>query len=348
MLRRTCLGLTVVLWTLATILLPTLPPTTHAAGGQAVGYYDMGAGQGTSILLPPILAAGGTPVFLNSLSALELASVDVLFVTNSDNDSFGAEYTGALGDIDSAVQNGLVLVVHDRRVTGANNQLPGGAGISFTRQLHNDIDIDNNSVINAGAFGRFDNTSLDNGLFSAHGYASTATLPTGATCYLIFAGLGDNCVAFSYPRGNGLVFYSSIPLDFFLTGFGSSPFRENLIEVYAPNVTEGAINGSFAPTSRVLRVPNNGEVTIYATAPVIVYENPGGNPVRVESGTELRLPFDYDGNGFDTYLLSKAYTYAGQLWIEMFIGGNHYVYILADDVSITRGQLPEDPVEWEG
>lgn len=322
----------------------SLRPTQ--AAGSTIGYYDILAGFGTSSLLGPILATGGTPVSINTLSPTELDSVDVLFAVNSSNASYGAEYTTALPDIDTAIQDGLIFVLHDMRVTEAASQLPGGSGISFTRQLTNDVDVLNASVGDSGPYGSLDNDDLDNGDQSAHGYADRSTLPAGATCYLIMGGAPSQCVSFSYPYGDGLVYYSTIPLPFFLAGFGDELFRNTLLNIYAPNITYGAIVGNFGPTSVVLRAQNNGEVTVYASAPVMVYEQPGGNPVRVSSGSELFLPHDADGSGFDTHLLNKAYTYDGELWLQIFIGGDHYVFIRAADVNITRGQLPESPTEW--
>lgn len=330
---------------LAVLPLVSAPHPTRAAG-STIGYYDIQAGFGTSSLLGPILATGGTPFSINTLSADELASLQVLFATNASNTGYGTEYTTALPTLATAIQNGLVFVLHDQFVGGASAHLPGGAGISFTRQFGNDVDILAASVADTGPYGSLTNDSLDNGNNSVHGYALTSTLPAGAVCYLIVGGAPNQCVAFSYPYGAGLVYYASIPLSFFLAGFGDALFREPLLNVYAPNVTYGAIVGNFGPTSVVLRAQNNGEVTVFASAPVMVYETPGGNPVRISSGSELFLPYDADGNGFDTHLLNKAYTYNGELWLQIFIGGDYYVFIRAADVNITRGQLPDTPAEW--
>ncbi len=331
------------------VLAPATAPST--AAGPIVGYYELTNQEGQAFQVPPIVAAGGTPVLLTNVSAAELGGINVLLADNRSNDEFGAEWVANVAAIDAAIQAGMTLVVHDFYVTSAASDIPGAGGITFTRTFtnHDIIDINIASIVSNGPAGILDDTSLDGGNSSSHGFATIATLPPGSTCYLIRDGFPDHCVAFSYPYGSGVVYYSSIPLAFYLEGSGTNPPRDNFTTVYAPNVIAGAINGSFGGGSSVVGPagpPNNGEVTISTSRPVIAYETPGGNPVRPTGGSELFLPQDWDGNGFDTHLLNRAYTFNGELWLQIFIGGNSYVFVRASDVDITRGQLPSEPAEW--
>lgn len=338
-----------IIFAIVLALLPILAsPTTHdaEAAGPNVGYYEVQAGQGVGTMVSSIVGGGGNPIFLTDLSPTEFATIDVLYAFNASNSAYQTEWLNALADIDTAVQGGLILVFHDNRVTDANTALPGGNAISFTQSFQDNIDFTRSSVLNGGNAGAMSSSDMDGGGSSMHGYATTATLPAGSTCYVIVEGNAGQCVAFSYPYGSGIVYYATIPLGAFVAGLGSDPARTTFANIYGPNVVEGAIAGDFMGGGPILNPRNNGEVTVRATNPVMVYENPGGNPVRIDGGSELFLPFDQDGNGFDSYLLSQAYTYNGELWLEIFIGGSRYVYIRAADVQITRGQLSDEPVEW--
>ncbi|MHC4407051.1 MAG: hypothetical protein ACYTG0_46150, partial [Planctomycetota bacterium] len=57
-----------------------------------------------------------------------------------------------------------------------------------------------------------------------------------ATVSILSAGPDPlNVAAFSYPLGTGFVYYSTIPLDRFLAGFGNNPPRDEFTTIYAPN-----------------------------------------------------------------------------------------------------------------
>ncbi len=114
----------------------------------------------------------------------------------------------------------------------------------FTRDLATNIDILNNStLVTNGPGGIINNTNLDNGNYSNHGFADLATLPLGADA--IFSnGTADHVVDFFYPFGQGWVYYSTIPLDFYLLGSGNNPPADNFRNIYAPN--EAAFQASLA------------------------------------------------------------------------------------------------------
>ena len=85
------------------------------------------------------------------------------------------------------------------------------------------------TLLTHGPGGAIMNSTLDGGNSSDHGYADISTLPSGAVPILDNANV-NRAVAFSYQDGGGQVYYSSIPLDYYLGG-GTAFSR-----IYAPNV----------------------------------------------------------------------------------------------------------------
>jgi hypothetical protein len=223
----------------------TVIATPGAAGtalaASQVGFYDMAVGSGQAYQVPPVVTAGGNPIQLFDPDAAALSGLNVLWVHNPDF-SFGAEYLARLPDITAAVQNGLILVIHDRTVFDAQTLLPGGAGIAMVNDFSEGADInirDASTVVTAG----LDNLSLDGGSLSNHGFALENTLPARSKL-LLTATANDHLVTFCYPLGRGAVIYSSIPLDFYLQLPGFPPAA--LAETYAPNVVKYAIAGACA------------------------------------------------------------------------------------------------------
>jgi len=230
---------------LAGIALLACAFSTEAAN---VGYYDMCAGQGNATQVASILAAGEVPVLLTDLSAADLAGIDVLYVQNCDNGGYGPEYVGRVPDIEAAVAAGMVLIIHDRFVTPAETILPGGAGFNIIRDFSDDrnIDIlDNTTLVTNGPGGILDDTSLDNGTSSSHGFAVAGSLPGDST--LIFSRTNPDeivTMCYAFEGGGGAVIYSTIPLDYYLAGFGYNPPRQNFAEIYAPNVVAYGASGA--------------------------------------------------------------------------------------------------------
>lgn len=204
-----------------------------------VGYYDLGAAQGAYPQLAPIQAAGHTGVCLFDLTAQNLSGIDVLFAQNPSNSGYAEEYTNNLDAIRQAVMGGMTLVFHDRAVTNHTaSLLPGGAGIAFARDTvsaaANNINIaTSGTLVTDGPGGVLDNSSLDGGGSSSHGYADESSLPAGAV-NILSRPTSTEVVTFAYPYGAGWVVYSTIPLDYFLDGNDPAAFRD----IYAPNVVE--------------------------------------------------------------------------------------------------------------
>lgn len=200
-----------------------------------VGYYEMCSGHGMSWQVPPITTAGQTPVQLFDLRSSDLAGLDVVFVTNCNNGGYSSEYVSRLSDIQAAVAGGLVLVIHDRYVDGAEGILPGGGGFTIVRDFSDGarVDVlDATTLVTNGPGGVVGNATLDGGVYSTHGYALAGSLP-GAARSILSRTNGAEVVTFSYAYGSGSVIYSTIPLDFYL----GNPFEKPSFNlVYAPNV----------------------------------------------------------------------------------------------------------------
>jgi Ca2+-binding RTX toxin-like protein len=196
-----------------------------------VGYYDMDLGQGNSSQVAAINTLGFNAVNLTDLTAADLNGINVLLVQNPSNSNYGTEFLSRLSEVQQAVANGLVLIIHDRYVDNAESILPGVNGDFIFRNLGSDINVlDNNTLLTQGSLGTVTNSNLDGGSFSYHGYADVSALPTGSQTILTTDNSAQ-AVTFAYSYGKGYVVYSSIPLDFYLSG--SSPVA--LGSIYAPN-----------------------------------------------------------------------------------------------------------------
>jgi large repetitive protein len=241
-----------------------------------VGYYDMVAGQGVPSQASPITAAGHTAVLLTDLTAADLAGIDILFVQNPDNAGYGAEYLSRLTSIQTAVANGLTLVLHDRYVDPAESILPGGAGFNIVRDFTDpaSIDvIDDGTLVTHGPAGVVTDTTLDNGTNSSHGFALSGSLPADARLIL---GTGDHThvVTFSYRFGAGNVVYSSIPLDFYLANKTTNP---SFASIYAPNVVAYAADLlNVAPTAGAGALSTAEDAT---AAGRLTATDPNGDPL---------------------------------------------------------------------
>mgnify|MGYP003572132280 CR=1 FL=1 len=301
---------------------------SSAAFAANVGYYDMDLETGNADQIPPITAAGHTPVDMPDLTPAALAAIDILFVQNPDNNAYGAEYVAALADIEAAVSAGLVLVMHDRFVTDAETILPAGAGFDIIRDDVTDTDdidiLNDTTTVTDGPGGLLTDTSLDGGNLSSHGFAVIGSLPEGGM-FILSRPDQSQIVTFSYAFGTGGVIYSSIPLDFYLGGAGNNPPADNMRDIYAVNVLAYASEGNFASDGiarfHVTKIFSDGstdDVDVNLTCTTGIPLSPaatiaGGDPVGVtfvmtlvEEGancevTETNVPAGYTAilNGGD-------------------------------------------------
>jgi hypothetical protein len=205
-------------------------------------------------------------VALTGLDPTDLSAIDVLWILNGNNDAYNSEITSNLASLLAFVETGGVLSMHDRRVEGADTILPGAGATVFVRDVDAGGDDRNIDIVNGGTTvtngpgGVLNDSSLDNGNFSQHGYAMLATLPVGGMP--IFSRMDPaEIVDFYYPFGAGFVYYSSIPLDFYLAGAGPDPPRDNLRFIYAPNelAFQAELAGAAPP------IPEPGTLLLFGT-----------------------------------------------------------------------------------
>ena len=203
----------------------------------SIGYYSMSNGRGLSKQVAPIEEGGHTAVKMTTLSETELASVDILWAINPSNSSHGNEFKNAIDRIKERVDEGMILVIHDRQVGNAENILFGEEPADIVRKFTNSraIDVvDENTVVGEGPGGLLTDSSIDGGNSSNHGYTKRETLPEDSLALLTTSD-EDEVVDFAYKYGQGAVIYSSIPLDFYLGGY-----MANFKDIYAPNILQFA------------------------------------------------------------------------------------------------------------
>lgn len=209
-----------------------------------IGYYEISAGQGQAYQVAAITQTGNTPVLMTSLSPAALAGINALYVLGSSNGAYPASWTAALPDIQVAALAGLKVAIFDRATDPANNtagNMPGLSGVTFVRDTTPSVDpVANGNPIVNGPFGVIGATTLDGGNSSAHGYGTSATLPAGAVP-ILNDGNATNVQMFSYPIGAGTVYYSSVPMDFYING-GNDPPRTAMLNILLRN-TLAAIAG---------------------------------------------------------------------------------------------------------
>jgi hypothetical protein len=219
-----------------------LSPSLEA--GISVGYFT---DFNTSDTGPaaPIAANGFTPVQITDITTFNLNTISILLIDGLQNTAPSAALLGQATALSNWVAGGGVIAFHDRNVClhPPCMPVPGGAGITFTFLTGVNIDVETSTtLVTNGPFGIIGNTTLDGGNFSDHGFSPLATLPAGAVG-ILNNGTPGNEVAYSYRFGLGRVYYSTIPLDFYLDGGTPDAFRT----IYAPNMI--LYLASFATTT---------------------------------------------------------------------------------------------------
>ena len=304
---------------------------TAEANGVVVGVYDI-AVEGIPIIdvSSALVAAGATVVEVETPDAATLAGLDIFVVFNSNNDPWTQEWIDNLAAIDAAVANGLILVIHDRYVDSVAGLIPGAAGATITRDFANDADVDvvaTNTVTN-GPAGIIDDTTLDGGSSSTHGYVDMNTVPASAFAILSIGGNPSQGVLVQWAYGAGRVLYSSIPLDYYLEGRGNIAA---FTTIYYPNLIAYLLGVAATLDGIVVSVPNIGAFLISVNDPQPVYDSPNGENVKI-NGMGLWLPADADGNGFDTYVVTESRVVDGVQWLAFFLGSAEYGWIQAVNV----------------
>jgi len=211
--------------------------SVNAASAQ-VGYFSDNPGAYPNLVNAIGIAGQGAGVQLNDLTAGDLAGIRVLEILNSNNGGYPAQVTNNLAAISNFVAAGGVLSFSDRGI-GNNTQavIPGAGGINFVRDFSDDATINvinNSTLVTNGPGGVLVSGSLSGGTSSSHGYVIAASIPAGGVGILSQTD-PTHVVDFYYPFGAGWVYYSSMPLDYYLSGNGPNPPLDNFNLIYAPN-----------------------------------------------------------------------------------------------------------------
>lgn len=214
------------------------PPATKAA------YYDLESGG--AIHAPyeaPFDANGVTASALFELTPATLADVTILFAYNPLNEGYTPEFMSSLDAIDDFVLNGGVFVLHDRYVEGAEDILPGFNSADIMRNFEDDTSINfvnDASALTNGAGGVLNDDSLDDGSSSNHGFVLAGELGMNVT-KVHSTSNPDQIVSFAYQYGAGKVYYSSIPLDYYMAD--DSDIGVNM-QAYVDNLAGWALDGA--------------------------------------------------------------------------------------------------------
>jgi hypothetical protein len=211
--------------------------TVKLGSSGLIGYYDLSRNAGDPAQVAPIAVVGGLQAIdVGDLNTADLSQFDVLFVQNPDNNGYSFAFRNNLAKVHQFVANGGTLVFHDRHVATAASILPGAPG-TFVRSFTDDANIeivDDTTLVTDGPGGRVTATSLDGGNSSSHGWIDAASIPAGARG-ILSQGNPAHLVTYSYGHGLGTVVYSTIPLDYYLDGFGVGGLNANMRN-YAANV----------------------------------------------------------------------------------------------------------------
>lgn len=273
-----------------------------------VGYYDMVAGEGVASQVDEIAELGLTPVHVSVLTPEVLATLRVLVVQNPANESFGAEFLAAKAALDTGVANGLVVIIHDRFVTGGNTLMSALSGVTFVRDFNDGGDRQmqlaaGGADIASTPYGTVSDTSLDDFGSSNHGYVNRSSLPEGAIV-MMTRNDPDQVTVFAVRSGAGAVIYTSVPLDYYSdAAFNSSDipameaFARNVLAYAAGLLTPGAnddsatVTESVATTIAVLSNDNSPDTALHITA-VGGQAITVGATVILATGSTVRLNAD--------------------------------------------------------
>ncbi len=261
-------------------------------GQSDVGYYDMSRGEGISTQVNSIETAGLESVQVFNLDSNELSGLDMLYVQNPYGDT--TEYLSQIDAISQAVSHGMTLIIHDRALTEVNEILPGDNvfNVHYLSGDGRDIEIVENDL-ETGVGGNIDDSSLDGGNYSNHGYIDLDSLPGGAEV-LMTDGNPLHVVTFSYSYGEGTVVYSTIPLDYYLNGSGPSDVNVNM-NIYAANLLEDlAAQYAESVGNNAQEEGTSGEEGLY-DAPVAAEGNVLGNDTDVDNSHDQLSVTDVDG-----------------------------------------------------
>ena len=318
--------------------------TGTGEGGGIVGYYDMNSGEGVNVQVNGITTAGLTGVKLFTLSAEELNGINTLYIQNPYGDT--SEYLSQMNAISQAVENGMTLIIHDRALDQVNALLPGDNVFNVHYLAGNSVNIEIiDNGLETGLGGSINDTSLDNGSYSNHGYVDLNSLPEGAKV-LMTDGDSTHIVTFSYQYGAGTVIYSTIPLDYYLASSGDISAN---MQIYAANLLEDyATNSAIYEThdsSEVTPLVNDGNNILSGNLSVLDDDVTDTHTFRVVDESVLVL--DVSHAGIDLGDVSVSIALVDGAW-QYNINGNFTELAAGEKATLTFQYVADDGHGFDG
>jgi subtilisin family serine protease len=309
--------------------------TGGGGGGGIVGYYT-DFDEFTTAPEAAIIAAGMTPVQILDITTFDFSTIDILMVNEANNGGLSSALLSALGTIQAWVSGGGVFMVHDRFVTNdsgdpqPNPFLIGSPGTLLDRDFAFPADLNvippGNTLVINGPAGIIDDTTLDGGNASSHGFVLGNTLPAGAVSILSNGPDANHVAALSYPLGAGSVYYSTIPLDFYL--YGNAPFAFS--QIYAPNMLTYGVSLA-RPDGDVYQINADAGATI-----TVETLTPGDGAGEFVNRLDPRVNL-YDANGNLVATNDNGAADGRNALLSYLVpagaGGTYHVEVLASDLT---------------
>jgi hypothetical protein len=236
-------------------------------------------------LLQSIAVTDFTPYRISDISTFDFSRLTALLI-NESSETLTLQLRQRLPAIQEWINRGGRLVVHQRSVNLTTAPpyplLPGLRNSVFTNAYSYDIDIlpPPNHPIAAGPHGALNNSSLD--LTDTPTYVAMigSTLPAGSSVFLAAPPDTNRVVAFAYGLGAGMVYYSSIPLDYYVD-YSSASVTTVMRNIYVPNVIEYTTAYTAEGRPIIYSGPDNLEVTAGTTATLTVFAT-GEGPLQYQ------------------------------------------------------------------
>lgn len=232
----------------------------------------------------------------------DIDTVDVLWYLNPSNSTWYENVGAYQTSIFNWVDSGGVFVIHDRYVTGANDFLLGETA-TITREFNDQaeydiIDESSTNLLREGPGGTLTDSSggsisgspdangefnLDGGTSTAHGSADLTTFDLSKELALATKTDTDSVIDFVYKYGEGAVYYSTVPLDFYIGSY-------NTAKAYAKNSLHFATSLIFDGYSTIKGTASAD--TIYGTGgDDVIWGSAGADTLWGGAGADV---FDYN------------------------------------------------------
>ena len=201
-----------------------------------VGYFTDGRTYDTTPATV-ITQTGYTPVHISDISTFDLNTVDVLMINVFSTNTPSQALLDRQAVIEIWVRAGGKMIIHDRSAGNAGGLLLIGSQEStINRNSNTFVELapfgtGNNKLIN-GSYGTITTGMLKN----SNGFVLSSTLPPQAVSYLVSNENTNNIASFMYPIGLGYIYYSGIPLDYYLLLTDNTQPGLNYRTLYLPNL----------------------------------------------------------------------------------------------------------------